>query len=48
MQQVKALRPFSGANGSREKGEKFDYDAAKDPDRLIALGLVEKVGTAKK
>ena len=41
---VKATRDFSSAQvGSREKGEKFEYDTGKDPAHLLRDGFVEEL-----
>lgn len=41
MAKVTATRGFSGQNGSRTKGERFEYDVEKDPDKLVKLGFVK-------
>lgn len=44
MAKVKVVRSFGpSAVGSREKNERFEYDADKDPHGLVKLGLVEKI-----
>ncbi len=47
MEKVQALRDFSGPNGSRSKGDKFDYDTQKDPDGLVKLGVIKSLATPK-
>lgn len=44
MAKVKALRSFQSEGvGSREEGERFDYDVDRDPHRLVKDGFVEAV-----
>ena len=46
---VKVLQSWSGGfYGSREKGERFDYDLDKDDADLKKLGFVEAVGDESK
>jgi hypothetical protein len=41
MAKVKALRDFRNRNlGSKSKGETFEYDLDRDPEKLKRLGLV--------
>jgi len=46
MAKVKALRDFSNPNiGSHSEGDSFEYDAQKDSEGLVKLGIIEKPET---
>ena len=45
---IRILQSISGSNGAYAAGEEVDWSDDTDAARLIAAGIAEKVGPAKK
>ena len=45
---IRLIQSISGTNGAYAAGEEVDWADDKDAARLIAAGIAEKVGPAKK